>query len=113
MGMLNAASPEGGASVARIGDVRTLTARDRDGSVTKTFTLHRTNRPYVEDLCDAYNVGRDHEELRWVVTPGGELKLTHDLAWSRGNLKASKQSIEFERREFNAARNKQREGVGE
>jgi hypothetical protein len=46
----------------------------KDGSA---FTIHRTDRPYVHDLCDAYNAARSNLALLWVVE-GGELRLLED-----------------------------------
>ncbi len=104
MGRLNDGSPDGGSSFMRPGDVRTMNAKDKDGSILRTYTLTRTTRPYVEDLCDAYNKDLGDSPIRWVVTPGGELKLTHDLNWSRHNLAETKRTMEAERRQFNERR---------
>lgn len=42
-----------------VGEQRTWHARDKQtGEITKTFTLTRTTRDYVYDLCDAYNAAR-------------------------------------------------------
>ena len=87
------------------GETKTLFAREKDGvTIIKTYTLTRTTRPYVEDLRDAYNADLDGSPIKWVVTPGGELKLTQGLEWSRANLSETKRTMEAERRRFNAAR---------
>ena len=104
MGRLNDGSPDGGTTFMRPGDTRTMNARDKDGSITRTYTLTRTTRPYVEDLRDAYNKDLGDSPIRWVVTPGGELKLTHDLDWSRKHLAETKRAMESDRRLFNEKR---------
>lgn len=95
----------GGGGAMRPGETRTLYAREKDGvTVIRAYTLTRTTRPYVEDLRDAYNKDLGDSPIRWVVTPGGELKLTHDLDWSRHNLAETKRTMEAERRQFNERR---------
>lgn len=56
-----------------IGETRTWHAKDKQGNITKTFTLTRTARDYVYDLCDAYNAARSpNAGGEWHVI-GGEL----------------------------------------
>lgn len=69
------------------GDVHTIHAKDpKTGEIIKTFTLQRTARPYVYDLCDAYNAERSDAVIRnggeWYVTPHGELKLGDSSHWT-------------------------------
>ena len=57
----------------QIGDRKTLVARDKDTKeVIRTYTLIRTPRPYVFDLCDAYNDGRPGP---WQVDHAGNLRI--------------------------------------
>ena len=72
----DAGGGSGGNGPMKPGDVRHLHARDKKtGEITKTYTLHRTDREYVHDLCDAYNAGLDRADVEWAVTDNGELKL--------------------------------------
>jgi hypothetical protein len=61
------------------GETRVILAKAKDGTVLKTIVLHRTNRPYVMDLCDAYNDARTVEALRrgveWYVNAAGALRI--------------------------------------
>ncbi len=94
-----------GGGVMQPGETKTLFARAKDGvTVIKTYTLTRTTRSYVEDLRDAYNKDLGDSPIRWVVTPGGELKLTHDLDWSRWHLAETKKAMEADRKLFNERR---------
>ncbi len=95
----------GSGAAMRPGETKILTARDsKTGEVIKTYTLERTTASYAEDLRDAYNRDLRDSPIRWVVTPGGELKLTHDLNWSRNNLAETKRTMEADRRQFNERR---------
>lgn len=59
-----------------IGETRTITARDpKTGDVIREYTLIRTARPYVYDLCDAYNASG---KGGWIVDQTGNLKLGAD-----------------------------------
>lgn len=73
----------------RYGEMRTFSARDRNGDVLKTITVCRTDRPYIYDLCDAYNEARDASSidrgLEWYIGANGELKLGFDRAHSFRN----------------------------
>ena len=73
-------SAGGGGGDLNPGEVRTILAKDRETKETvKTITLHRTNRPYVFDLRDAYNDARTREALargvEWYVNRAGDLKI--------------------------------------
>jgi len=58
------------------GDVRTIHAKDpKTGEITKTFTLHRTSRPYAYDLADAYNAELTRDDIEWAVGDGDQLYL--------------------------------------
>lgn len=63
------------------GDILQIPIKDfQTGADTGRFyKLHRTNRDYVFDICDAYNDGMTDSAkergLRWRVTGTGELKL--------------------------------------
>ena len=57
-----------------IGEQRTWHAKDKAGNIVKTFTLTRTARAYVYDLCDAYNDARSSSAGgAWYVV-GDELR---------------------------------------
>ena len=61
-----------------VGEERQMHARDKtSGEVTRTYTLTRTARDYVYDLCDAYNADIDlnSNSARWYVTAKGELAI--------------------------------------
>jgi hypothetical protein len=62
------------------GDERTVVTKDG-----RSFTIVRTSRPYVWDLCDAYNEALTRPELEWRVDVAGNLKLDHRQDWSRQN----------------------------
>lgn len=59
------------ASHLREGDTRTVLVRDKDGSVTKTVNIHRTSRPYVNDVVDAYNMARSRQDIEWIIGADG------------------------------------------
>lgn len=86
------------------GGVRILTARDKSGNVIKTYTLYRTNRPYVEDLADAYNAGIDATAkangAQWFVTETGELKLGYTDRSIHENRKRAESARETERARY-------------
>lgn len=88
----------------RPGDVRTITVRDKDGTVIRTLTLRRTNRPYAEDLADAYNDVLSDEQrrmgLHWFVMPTGELKFGEELGYSERHTKELERIRENERRRW-------------
>lgn len=78
MGRLNdgSHSGSGGDGPMKPGDTKTIVAKDpKTGEVVRTYTLVRTERPYVYDLCDAYNGSRTKADVEWYVTHTGELKL--------------------------------------
>ena len=61
-----------------IGETRNLHNRDKTTKeIISTYTLTRTARPYVDDLCSAYNAGIDTygDDPRWYVAQNGELKI--------------------------------------
>ena len=82
------------------GETRTI----HDLKSGRTWTVHRTTRDYVYDLCDAYNVELSpalrNNGLQWFVTPSGELKLGDNAEWSRHNRREIAQRMESERSRF-------------
>lgn len=87
------------------GETRTIHAKDRSGNIVKTITVHRTEREYVFDLCDAYNAARSEDArqrgLEWYVAPNGELKLGDNAAWSKRNAERIESRNETERARHN------------
>lgn len=85
----------------RPGETRVVHAKDKSGNVIKTITVHRTEREYVYDLCDAYNDARpaDAEDrgVEWYVAPNGELRIGTSAEWTRDNLKREAGRLETER----------------
>lgn len=83
----------------RPGDVFTWSAGGKD------FTLHRTERDYVFDLCDAYNAARPQDVIdrgvEWYVAPNGELRIGTTDEWTRKNLKRAESRLETERARHN------------
>src|SRR5687768_16681917 len=80
------------------GDERTITTKSGDA-----ITVIRSSRPYVFDLCDAYNAANRREEIEWRVDAAGALKLGYRADWSRQNARLQEQ-----RRETESARALQR-----
>jgi hypothetical protein len=84
------------------GESRTYTGEGK--SAQKTVTIIRTDRPYAEDLCDAYNASMGEEArkrgLRWQVSHAGELKLGYSVEAAKRALKAEKDRRETERSRF-------------
>lgn len=71
-------SGEGGGPTGPMqpGEQRIIHARDKPGGeIIKTIVIKRTDRPYVQDLCDAYNEANTNPEIEWFVAENGELKL--------------------------------------
>lgn len=82
------------------GDVRTIV----DPKSGKVITLHRTERPYVEDLCDAYNEAMSVEAKRrglgWHVDDGGQLKLADKASFSARQTKSLARKEEYDRQQW-------------
>ena len=60
------------------GERRTYNVREWNdgkggGDIIDTVTVCRTTRPYVHDLCDAYNARTGGN--RWRVDPAGQLRI--------------------------------------
>jgi hypothetical protein len=104
MGRLNEGQASGGGGDLPPGATRTIIVRDKQGSEVKTITVYRSNRPYAEDLCDAYNASMSPQArergLLWFVAPSGELRLGDNEAWSRANAKRIESRRETERARF-------------
>lgn len=86
----------------RPGESRSYTAKDKKtGEEARQFTVHRTDRPYVFDLCDAYNASLKPEArergLQWRVLPNGELKLEFSDEAARKITKQIEIDLETER----------------
>ena len=64
----------------RPGESRTIHV-NRDG-LNRTWTVHRTTRDYVYDLCDAYNAENKHDDAKWFVTEAGELRIGFPQAFT-------------------------------
>lgn len=96
----------------KVGDVRTINVKDKDGMIVKTMTLTRTHRPYVDDLCDAYNAARAQNVIdmggEWYVNHRGELKLGESQAFSLARTKNLKDRAERNRQDW-----KDRNGFGD
>lgn len=69
----------GGSGPMNPGDIRQVHVKDKDGSIIKTITIHRTTREYCHDLCDAYNDACSQEVIdrggEWYVTPNKTVAL--------------------------------------
>jgi hypothetical protein len=59
----------------RAGDRMTITGTSKDGKHSKTIHITRTDRPYVDDFCDAANADCAHPEAQWVVGVNGNMHL--------------------------------------
>jgi hypothetical protein len=58
----------------RPGDQRTV----YDSKNDRQITINRTSRPYVYDLCDAYNAARSNHSVLWIVKANGELGIVQN-----------------------------------
>lgn len=96
--------PTSGAGTVEPGDVRAVVAKDKNGTIVKTLTIHRTERPYAYDLCDAYNEAISpaarERGLAYYVTDSGEVKLGDSVQFSRWNTEAIDHRHERERRQW-------------
>ena len=97
-------SPVGSTNL-RLGDTLTYTAKDRDtGQILRNVVLHRTGRPYVYDLCDAYNDSRSPDALakglEWEVMPNGELHLCFPQSFTDKHSKDLEAKAEADRRQW-------------
>lgn len=90
----------GGDGPMEPGDVRIVEVKDRNGQVTKTITIHRTDRAYVYDLCDAYNAARTRQDIEWYVSAAGELKLGEPGDWTRNHTDHLARKAERDRQEW-------------
>ncbi len=93
----NASGGSGGGGPMDPGDIRVIHAKDNHGQITKTFTLERTSRPYVYDLCDAYNAARTRDDIEWYVTPAGELKIGEPREFTAKHTRELERESEIER----------------
>lgn len=100
----------GGNGPMKPGDVRIVEVKDGHGSIIKTITIHRTNRPYAEDLCEAYNAamsqGARDRGLEYRVL-NGEVKLGYSYEFSAAHTKHLERQAESERQQW--LRNNKRE----
>ena len=65
-----------GSRSLNVGETRQINVKDKDGDLIETITLHRTARPYVWDLADAYNSMKNGQDDRvWIVGDDKNLKL--------------------------------------
>jgi hypothetical protein len=87
-----------------IGEKRIINVRDKSDVIIRQVTLTRTARPYVYDLCDAYNDGlsaeREARGIRWQVTQAGELKLGFPEEFTNHNTHAMKDRAERKRQDW-------------
>lgn len=113
MGRLNEGSPSfsgGGDAPMKPGETKVIHVKDKaTGAITKTITLHRTTRPYVEDLCDAYNDAMSESArqrgLLWYVA-NGELKLGDHLDFNRWKTGQIEAQTERERQDWKRAQSR-------
>lgn len=86
------------------GEVRTFNGFDRSGQIVKTVEVRRTNRPYVYDLCDAYNKAMRSDAkrtgARYEVNHAGELQLTFPRKFSEDLTLELDANRERERRDW-------------
>ena len=59
----------------RIGESLTYSIKNPDGSIDRTYTVTRTNRPYAFDLADAYNDQCQRPDLEYYVDDEGSVRL--------------------------------------
>lgn len=89
----------------RVGEVKHIHVKDRDGSVIKTLTLIRTARPYADDLADAYSEGLPQEikdqGKSWAATASGELRLGRPRKVIEAEIQRDAERMERERQAFN------------
>lgn len=87
-----------------INGVRTVFAKDKDGTVIKTINIRRSHQPYAQDLADAYNdqlSDRAKEMgLQWFVMPSGEVKLGERLGYSEAHTKDLERAAEQQRQRW-------------
>lgn len=87
----------------QVGEERIYTATDKEGRVLKEIKIVRTDRPYVYDLCDAYNqaISPDAEArgLSYEVV-NGEVKIGFSQAFSKKLTKELEAKMERERRDY-------------
>lgn len=86
------------------GDNQVFHARNESKEIIKTFTLRRTERPYVHDLADAYNDAMPDQQrnmgIVWYVTPAGELKIGEDSRYCVHQSKVLEHNREQERQRW-------------
>jgi hypothetical protein len=103
--MANPLNGAGGARPPEPGESRTFTSTwPGPSGATKTTTIHRTDRPYVVDLADAYNATLSERArqlgLLWQVTRTGELKLDFTPGAIIANTRAMESRKESDRAKF-------------
>lgn len=85
------------------GEVRIYHAKSKQtGEVVKTIEVARTNRPYVYDLCDAYNRNLPDSMVdagkAWFVDGSGNLQIGRDLAAIEADVRRQQDRDEAERK---------------
>lgn len=85
------------------GDVRHIEVKDRHGSIVKTLTIHRTDRPYSHDLWDAYNAGLTRDDIEWAVDGNDQLYLRDKPARSAQRTRDIATKAENERERWKRA----------
>lgn len=68
-----------------IGETREIVGREK-GEEVKRGTLVRTDRPYVYDLADCYNLDCPRGSKRWFVDHGGNLRFDDPPARPRPEI---------------------------
>ncbi len=86
------------------GETRLIERRSQTGELINSYTIHRTDRPYVYDQCDAYNENMSEKDrargVQWRVLPTGELKLEYSDESIRRNGEEAERRREAERQEY-------------
>lgn len=83
------------------GDVRTIHAKDpKTGEITKTFTLHRTARPYAYDLADAYNAELTRDDIEWAVGENDQIYLRDKQTFTSRHTRDLAEKAESERQRW-------------
>lgn len=86
------------------GETRLIERRNNAGEIVNSYTIHRTDRPYVYDQCDAYNENLSEKDrargLQYRVLPTGELKLEYSEESVRRNGEDMERCREAERQEY-------------
>jgi hypothetical protein len=83
------------------GDMVTIRRVNKDGQeIAPPLVFQRTARPYVQDLCQAYNDNSLRDDVEWYVTEAGDIRIGTPDGFTARMTRDLKRGRERERQEW-------------